>query len=102
MLLSSEMITSDEVKKLARLSRLELSAEEMEKLRVEIDSIIAYIDTIQKVELTQNPEASPYLEKENVLREDGEPHETGQYTDDIVKQFSRSEDGYLKVKKILP
>ncbi len=102
MLLSNAMISIDEVKKLARLSRLELSAEEMETLRIEIDSIIAYIDTIQKVELPANPESSPYLEEENVLREDGEPHETGAYTDDIVKQFSRSEDGYLKVKKILP
>jgi aspartyl-tRNA(Asn)/glutamyl-tRNA(Gln) amidotransferase subunit C len=96
------VITLAEVKKLAALSRLELSDDELEKLRVEIDSIIAYIDTIQKVELPKNPAASPYLEEENVFREDVNPHEPGIYTEKLAKQFPREENGYLKVKKILP
>lgn len=96
------MITTEAVQKLAELSRLELTPDEIEKLRVEIEAIIAYIDTIQKVELTAVPKSSPYLEVENSFREDKNPHETGKYTEDIVKQFPRREGNLLKVPKILP
>ncbi len=95
------MISADEVKKLADLGRLALTDEEVEKLRGEIDSIVAYIDTVQKVQLPEKPASSPYLDLENVMREDGEPHETGVYTEELLKQAPRRDGNYLKVKKIL-
>jgi aspartyl-tRNA(Asn)/glutamyl-tRNA(Gln) amidotransferase subunit C len=94
-------VTTDDVKKLANLARLELTDSEVEKLRGEIDSILAYIDTIQKVTLPDGIAASPHLDLKNVMRDDGTPHESGQYTKDLVDQFPDSENGYLKVKKIL-
>ncbi len=95
------MISADEVRKLADLGRLSLTGEEVEKLRGEIESILSYIDTIQKVELPAHPESSPYLELENVMREDANPHETGIYTDAMLAQAPRRDRNYLKVKKIL-
>ena len=94
-------VTSDDVKKLANLARLALTDEEVEKLRGEIDSIVAYIDTVQKVVLPAGIAASPHLDLMNVMREDGVPHETGIHTEALVKQFSDREGGYLRVKKIL-
>lgn len=94
-------VSADDVKKLANLARLELTEPEIEKLRGEIDSILAYIDTIQKVPLPEGIAASPHLDLQNVMRADGEPHETGAHTKDIVDQFPNQEGGYLKVKKIL-
>lgn len=95
------MIGADDVKKLALLSRLALSSEEVAKLQGEINSIVAYIDTIQKVELPAVPEGTVYLDSENVMRNDGEPHETGMHTEELLKQASRRDGQYLKVKKIL-
>lgn len=95
------MIGADEVKKLALLSRLALSEEEVAKLQVEINSIVAYIDTIQKVELPDMPEGSVYLDSENVMRDDINPHETGIHTEELLSQASRRDGQYLKVKKIL-
>lgn len=95
------MVTTDDVKKLAELSRLALSEEEIEKLRGEIESIVSYIDTVQKVDLPDIPAGSPYFDHENVMREDAEPHETGKHTDALVAQFPKREGNYLKVKKIL-
>ena len=46
-------------------------------MRGEIDSIISYIDTIQKVDLPDVPESSAYFDEVNVMREDGEPHAPG-------------------------
>lgn len=96
------MISADEVKKLADLSRLSLSRDEIEKLRGEVDSIIAYIDTVQKVDIPKDANPSVYLDIENVTREDSHPHEPGVYTEEILKQTPRREGNYLKVRKILP
>ena len=95
------MIGADDVKKLAGLARLALSDEEVTKLQNEISSIVEYIDVIQKVELPDVPEASPYLEIENVMREDTNPHEPGVFTDVLVDQFPKKDGNFLKVKKIL-
>jgi len=95
------MITADEVKKLADLARLTLTDDEAEQLQKDISGVIAYIDIIQQVSIPDEVQKTSYLELENVFREDGEPHATGQYTDEIVAQFPDKKDNYLKVKKIL-
>ena len=94
-------VTPEEVKKLAELSRLALSEEEITRLQGEISAILEYIGTIQKVELHGTPADSPYLELENVLREDGDPHETGIFTEALLAQAPRRDGSFLKVKKIL-
>lgn len=95
------MVNADDVKKLADLSRLSLSEKEVEKLRGEIDSIIAYIDTVQKVPIPEIASNSLHLDLENVMREDENPHESGIHTETLLKQAPRREGNYLKVKKIL-
>ncbi len=94
-------VSTDDVKKLAELSRLALSDAEVEKLRTEIESIVSYIDTVQKVPMPEGVNASPHLDIVNVMRPDGVPHEGGVHTKDITDQFPDSENGYLRVKKIL-
>ncbi len=96
------MISADEVKKLARLSRLALTDAEVEKLRADMDSILAYVDTIRSVPLPETPSGSAYLESENVMREDANSHAAGAFTEELLSQAPRREGNYLKVKKILP
>ena len=94
-------ISLDEVKKLAELSRIKLGDEEMEKMRGEIDSILEYVETIQKVPLPDGVSPSPHLALENVMREDGEPHTPGAYTEAMFSQAPKRDGAFLKVKKIL-
>ena len=96
------MVSNDDVKKLADLSRLSLDDAEVEKLRGEIDSIIAYIDTVQKVPISETDSTSVHLNIENVMREDDNPHEAGIHTEDLLRQVPRRDKNYLKVRKILP
>lgn len=95
------MISADDLKKLARLGRVAVTDEEVEKLRHDMDSILAYIDTIQKVSLPEKPSGSAYLDIQNVMREDANPHEPGIYTEAMLSQAPRREGNYLKVKKII-
>lgn len=94
-------VTKDEVKKLAELARIELTEQEVVKMQGEIESILSYVDTIQKVKLPETPEASVYLDIENVMREDGEPHAPGIFTEMILAQAPKTEGRYIQVKKIL-
>ena len=94
-------VSVDDVKKLAALARIELSDEEVEKLCGEIDSILAYVDTIREVELPEGVAPSPHLALENVMREDGEPHAPGRYTEKMLNQAPRRDGAFVKVKKVL-
>lgn len=94
-------VSADDIKKLAELSRLALTDEEVEKLRGEVDAIVSYIDTVQKVPMPEGVSANPHLDITNVMRPDENPHEGGKFTKDIVAQFPDTEDGFLRVKKIL-
>lgn len=97
------MIDADAVKKLAHLSRLAVSDEEVARLQGEITSILAYIDTIQKVPLSDvTTSASAYLEIENVMRADDHPHDSGVYTETLLAQAPRRDGDYVKVKTTVP
>lgn len=94
-------VSADDVRKLAQLSRLALTAEEVEKLRGELDAIVSYIDAVQQVSVPEAAIGAPHTDLTNVLRTDSVGHETGAYTEDLIAQFPDSEDEYLRVKKII-
>lgn len=101
------MATTEEVKKLAGLARITVTDAELEKFTREFDAILAYVETVSTVEMLQREAlqrgqieiAKPALR--NVLREDGEPHTAGIYTEKIVEQFPKSNNDALIVKQII-
>lgn len=92
------MITKDEIKHLAELSRLKISEEEINKMTEEIDSILEYVGQIKNVD-NNTEEISPSLF--NVMRDDVSYNEPKSYTEDVLQNAPAREDDYLKVKKIL-
>jgi aspartyl-tRNA(Asn)/glutamyl-tRNA(Gln) amidotransferase subunit C len=94
-------VSTDDVKKLAELSRLALSEGEIEKLRTEIDSIVSYIDAVQKIPLPEGVASSPHLDITNVMRDDVVAHEGQAHSDALTAQFPDRDGDYLRVKKIL-
>jgi aspartyl-tRNA(Asn)/glutamyl-tRNA(Gln) amidotransferase subunit C len=95
----------DDVKKLAELSRLELNDAELEKYAGQFDEILHYVDKI-KVFSSQFSVVSDDLKVENtsvknVFRSDEDIQEGGIFTDKILKEAPASQDGFVKVKKIL-
>ncbi|MDD2935614.1 MAG: Asp-tRNA(Asn)/Glu-tRNA(Gln) amidotransferase subunit GatC [Candidatus Pacebacteria bacterium] len=88
-----------DIEKLALLARIELSEEEKQKMVKEMDSILVFIDQIQKADVNITEREAG--EVRNIMREDGEPHESGIYTEDILREAPKTREGYVEVKKIL-
>jgi aspartyl-tRNA(Asn)/glutamyl-tRNA(Gln) amidotransferase subunit C len=93
------MATVEDVKKLAALARIKVADAELEKFTSEFDAILAYIGQLEKLELPKGGETKPALR--NVMREDGEPHASGMYTEKLAEQFPAREDNALSVKQII-
>lgn len=91
---------SEGVKKLAQLARIKISRDEEEQLAKDLAHILDYVSEIQETRDVHDaiPKAPAHS---TVMRDDGEPHESGAYTADIVAQFPKYDGEYLKVKKIL-
>ena len=93
------MATTEEVKKLAALARIRVEDSELAKFTSEFDAILAYVGQLEKLELPSSGNEKPALR--NVMREDGEPHASGAYTEKLAEQFPQREGNALSVKQII-
>ena len=96
-------MNKEKVLDLAKLARIKISDEEAESLSHEFESILNYVGEVREVGKFDKPDK---FNKEefpirNVMREDGEPHESEIYTKKILEQAPAHEGNYIKVKKIL-
>ena len=92
------MATTDDVRKLAELARIDVPEERLATFAAEFDQILTYVG--QLGELTV-PKGEPLLPYENIMRKDGEPTAPGTWTKAIVDQFPEKEGNYLVVKQII-
>ena len=83
-----------DVLRLAQLARIEISDEEANNLTHEFESILNYVGEVKEVEKEE-------ILNRNVMREDGEPHESGIHTEDLLNSAPDREGEYVRVKKIL-
>lgn len=101
--LTSNGMDIKDVEKLAELAKIELKEEEKARVLKDMEGILEYVKIVEKVEV---PDVEPFYNQKNVWREDlsaqaGEI-KTPVFSDDlIIKQFPDSQEGFLKVKKIL-
>ncbi|MCI0542504.1 Asp-tRNA(Asn)/Glu-tRNA(Gln) amidotransferase subunit GatC [bacterium] len=97
------MITTDDIKNLAHLARIEVAESEGEKLAKDMDEILAYVGEISAV-VEENKSAEGAVSMgslKNVFRDDAPSHEKGEYTESILANAPAREGNYVKVKKIL-
>lgn len=93
------MITREEVVKLANLSRLKLSDEEIAHMQKDMGAILSYVDKLKSAPIVEN---GPVMSvNKNVLREDANPHAGGIFTKKLINLAPTKEGSYFKVKKIL-
>ena len=85
---------------MAQLARIELANDEKKALLQDMESILKFVEQIQEVDVSLDAKervGTPH----NVLREDTKPHESGWYTQKLLDEAPDTQDGYVKVKKIL-
>jgi len=86
-----------DVENLANLARLELSLEEKEAILKDMGGILDYVKQVEEVKM---PEINNNYSLYNAWREDDiVPRDFSKKI--ITDQFPNSQDGFLKVKKIL-
>lgn len=93
-------LTRDDVLKLALLSRLKLSEEEIEKFRSELSEILGYVEILNNVDVQGLEPTYQLTDLKNVTR----PDEIINYEaspKDLLAQAPASKDGHFRVKRVL-
>ena len=91
-------ITREDVLHLAELSRLEISEEEIEPLKKDLDGIIGYISQLDELDTDGVEPTYQCFDMQNVWRED----EIQSFdSEDLLNLAPDSEDNQIKVPKVL-
>lgn len=93
-------LSRDDVLKLARLSRLELSEEEIAEYQRELSAILQYVEQLQNIDVTGLEPTSQVTGLVNVMRKD-EVKSYGYEPRDLLKNVPAVEDNQLKVKRMI-
>lgn len=95
------MLKIEDIRKLADLSRINIDDSELETITKEVDSILGFVSQVSSVVAGKEEDGIDIGDNINVLREDENPNESGEYTDLVLREAPRTEKGFIKVKKIL-
>ena len=92
-------ISSDEVKKVAQLARLELNDNEIKQHAEQLEKILGYINQLEKINTENIPCTTRAIEVVNVLRKD----EKKEYenSEELLDLAPSRENKFFKVPKII-
>lgn len=93
------MITHDDVRHVARLARLKLDEDELDRYAGQLSTIVGHIDRIGELELDEVPPTTHPLELENVMRDDERKPSLAR--EDALKNGPEVEDGAFRVPPIV-
>ena len=93
-------ISRDEMAKVAKLARIELSDVELAGMAVEVSSILDFVETIQNTDTAGIEPTSQVTGLKDVWRED-EIKKSKISPKDLLAGAPEILDGYVKVKKVL-
>jgi aspartyl-tRNA(Asn)/glutamyl-tRNA(Gln) amidotransferase subunit C len=93
-------LTRDDVLKLARLARLDLSDEEVEAFRKEMSDILEYVAQLDKTDVQGLEPTSQVTGLKNVMRED-EVRDYGVSPEDLLRLTPKKQDNLIKVNRMI-
>ncbi len=92
-------ISSDEVEKVARLARLEITEAEKHAFAEQLSSILTYMEQLKAVETEGVEPTTTVLKQTNVFRKD--ETRLSLPAERVLANAPDSEDGHFKVPRIL-
>ncbi len=90
-------VTRDDVRKVARLSRIAVPEERLDELAGEINGILGWIDQLNEVDITGVEPLTSVVETRLPMRADVVTD--GNIQDQVLANAPRSEDGFFVVPK---
>ena len=92
-------ISSDEVKKVAQLARLELNNSEIRQHSEQLEKILDYIKQLEKINTENIPCTTRAIEVENVFRKDEK--KDYENSEELLDLAPSRENKFFKVPKII-
>ena len=92
-------ISSNEVKKVAQLARLELNESEIQKHAEQLENILGYIKQLEKIDTENIPCTTRAIEVVNVLRKDEK--KDYENSEELLNLAPSRENQFFKVPKII-
>lgn len=93
------MISKEEVERIAKLARLELTEKESEKMQKDLSAILDYFNLLKKVPAPEKL-AKNKSDLSAVRKDKAEPRDAG-LAERLIAAAPDKKDGYIKVKVIL-
>jgi aspartyl-tRNA(Asn)/glutamyl-tRNA(Gln) amidotransferase subunit C len=93
-------LNRDDILKLARLARLDLSEAEIAEYSVELSAILHYVEQLQQVDVTGLAPTNQVTGLTNVTRDD-EVVDYGYEVAHLLKNVPHVEDDHIKVKRMI-
>ena len=92
-------ISVDDVRKVAKLARLNLPEDKITTYTEQLESILGYVSQLEQVDTTGVPETTRAVEVTNVTRKDG--IDPTPVREEILNQAPQREGDFFRVPKIL-
>ena len=92
-------ISADDVRKVAKLARLNLPDDKIATYTGQLESILGYVSQLEQVDTTGVPETTRAVEVTNVTRQDGV--DPTPVREEILNQAPQREGDCFRVPKIL-
>lgn len=93
------MINRDEVKHIAALARIGVTEEEVEKFSADLSAVLAWIDQLKEVDVSQVEPTAHITGMDDVTRIDKKDQFLE--TEKIIEAFPEKKERYDKVKAVL-
>ena len=92
-------VDADTVRRIAKLARMAVAADEIEHLRGELNAILAFVEQLSEVDVAGVEPMTSVIpmqlkEREDVVTDGGIP-------DDIIKNAPAAQDGFFMVPKVV-
>jgi len=92
------MIGKEEVVKIAKLSRLELTEEEIKNMQKDLSGVLDYFNTLKKVK--GKVKTSDLIKKEESLRKDQAKPQLDSVVKKLIEAAPDKKENHLKVKAV--
>ena len=92
-------LTRDEVLHIARLARLGLTGDEVDRFQEQLSNLLEHFETLQQVDTGNVPPTAQAIDLQNVMRDDTVAPSLS--ADDVLANAPRREGDFFRVRAVL-
>lgn len=98
---NKRILTKENILHLAKLSKLQLTDEEIEKYWKQLEETVEYVDNLNELDTTKAESTSQTTNLTNVTFEDGTENKQALSQEQALSNTKNKKDGYFIVKRIM-